>query len=112
MEARVTGPDGREWVVRSFRYRRPPWRQAGVGVVTQLLVPLVVFAGEAAGRGVWSLVASRRWVEAVHEGPPFSRMSWETKSDDASAVVDQVARQLELGYDRIQPHRARFLGFR
>jgi hypothetical protein len=39
-------------------------------------------------------------------------MSWETTSHDASAVVDQVARQLELGYERIQPHRARFLGFR
>ena len=52
-----------------------------------------------------------RYVEARHDGPPFSRMTWVVPVDRVEAVVDQVARQLELGYDRIQPHNAQFLGF-
>jgi hypothetical protein len=137
MEARVSGPDGREWVVRSFRFRRPPWRQfdltlglfdpdEGLGLVyvpllllalllapfTLLILPCLVFVGEVGGRAAWSLVASRRWVEAVHEGPPSSRMTWQTTQADSDAVAEQVTRQLEFGYDRVQPHNARFLGFR
>jgi len=38
-------------------------------------------------------------------------MRWVTSAEVAEAVVDQVARQLELGYSKIEPHRARFLGF-
>jgi hypothetical protein len=58
-----------------------------------------------------SLVFRVRYVEARHDGPPFSRMTWVVPASRVEAVVDQVARQLELGYDRIQPHNAQFLGF-
>jgi hypothetical protein len=137
MERSVRGPDGRDWVVHGYRFRRPPWRQLGSGFglldpdegfglvyvplllvyvvlapLTLVVFPLVVFLAEAAVRAAWSLVASPRWVEAVHEGPAFSRMTWVTDAGHEQAVVEQVSRQLELGYDRVQPHRARFLGFR
>ena len=58
-----------------------------------------------------SLVFRVRYVEACHDGVQWSRMTWVVPADRADAVVDQVARQLELGYDRIQPHNAEFLGF-
>jgi len=137
MERNVTGPDGRQWVVRSFRFRRPPWRPVdpsfGLGVLDPdesllialpalllyvvlapfalLVVPLVVFLLEAPARVLWSLASTRRWVEAVHAGQARSSMTWTTDTDHVEAVVDQVARQLELGYERITPHRARFMGF-
>jgi hypothetical protein len=58
-----------------------------------------------------SLVFRVRYVEAVHDGAQWSHMTWVVPADRADAVVEQVARQLELGYDRIQPHNAQFLGF-
>ena len=134
MERRLRGPDGREWVVRSYRFRRPPWRQpGGLGVLdpdeglfvyvpflllyvvlaplTLLLLPLLVFLLEAPIRAVSALVSRQRWVVAVHEGAAPSRMTWVTDPQHLDAVVAQVGRQLELGYDPVQPHRARFLGF-
>ena len=87
MELAVVGADGRDWVVRGYRNGRGPFRALA------------------------AMLSSRRWVEAVHEGPPRSRMSWMTDAEHEAAVIDQVARQLELGYDRITPHRASFLGF-
>ena len=130
----MQGPDGREWVVRSYRFRRPPWRPLGslglldpdeglfvyvpflllyvvLAPLTLLLLPLLAFLVEAPIRGVLALVSPRRWVEAVHEGAAPSRMTWVTDPEHLDAVVDQIGRQLELGYDRVQPHRARFLGF-
>lgn len=136
----VRGPDGRAWVVRSYRFRRPPWRSfdpdfglfddlevvgiiafplALVGLVLQvfigffavLVIPLGVFLVEAPIVAVASLYSTRRWIEAAHDGPPSSRMTWWTSADRAESVVDQVARRLELGYDRIEPHGAEFVGF-
>ena len=83
MERSVVGMDGREWVVRQLPQRA--W-------------------SFSCARG--DLLSSRRWVEAVHDGQPRSRMSWATDAEHEEAVIDQVARQLELGYDRITPHRA------
>ena len=135
MRRAVHGPDGREWVVRSYRFRRPPWRPVdpGLGIfdpdeglgftipgvvlfvvlapITLLVLPLLVFVVEAWARLLWSLVTRDRWVEATYPGPPRSRLSWVTDAEHEDAVVGQVARQLELGYERIQPHRATFLGF-
>jgi hypothetical protein len=135
MEKSVSGPDGREWVVRSYRLRRPPWRPVdpGLGVldpdeglfvnipglvlfvvmapITFVVVPALVFGVEAWARLLRALVTTQRWVEATHAGPPSSRLSWLTDAEHEAAVCEQVGRQLELGYERIQPHRARFLGF-
>jgi hypothetical protein len=38
-------------------------------------------------------------------------MTWVTDAEHVDAVVEQVARQLELGYSKIEPHRATFRGF-
>jgi hypothetical protein len=37
--------------------------------------------------------------------------TWRTDSKHAAAVADQVARQLELGHNRVEPHNAVFEGF-
>jgi hypothetical protein len=131
------GPDGREWLVRSYRYRPPPWRTvsfsepgpgedgcisapllffetiiAAVGAFFGVLViPFVAFLVEAPVTWVWSRFSSRRFVEASYEGQYVSRMRWRTTTEREEAVVDQVVRQLELGYDRVLPHGAEFLGF-
>lgn len=124
----VSGPAGREWTVRSYRFRRPPWRSFSfdlfpgfdllaflfalpLAIVTLLILPALVFLLELPATAVWTLFSNSRFVEAVYVGPPVSRMSWRTSAGSAEAVVDQVTRQLELGYQRIQPHRAEFLGF-
>jgi hypothetical protein len=134
VERRISGPDGREWVVRSYRFVRPPWRTVGLlgafdpeegllfflplllvavvlAPVTLLVVPLIVFLVELAARAGWALFSTRRWVVAAHEGPAASRMTWVTDARHCEPVVEQVARQLEYGYERVQPHRAAFAGF-
>ena len=127
MTRRATGPDGREWVVRSFRFRRPPWRSFGgdvpemtfidlvlylpLGFLRVVVLPLLAFLVEAPVSAFLSLVSSARYVEAVHEGPAPSRMTWLAPSERVPEIVDQIARQLELGYDRITPYNAEFLGF-
>lgn len=128
----IDAPDGRTWRVRVYRWRRPPWRRVSadfedeidwilfpiliplylVGTILgETVFPLLIFLFEAPATAVWGLVSDERYVEAVHEGPPYSRLSWLTTAEAAPAVADQVARQLALGYDRVQPHNAAFLGF-
>jgi hypothetical protein len=135
MRREVRASDGRAWVVRTYRFERPPWRTVGLGLglfdpdegvfvylplvfvavllapLTLVLLPLLIFFGEAGSRAVLALVANRYTVEAVHEGPPRSRMRWTTAGEHVGAVLEQVARQLELGYERIRPHRGEFVGF-
>jgi hypothetical protein len=131
------GPDGREWLVRSYRYRLPPWRTvsfsepgpgdygcvaaplffvetviAAVGAFFGVLVlPLLAFVFEAPATWIWSRFNGRCYVEATYAGSYVSRMRWRTTTERVEAVVDQVVRQLELGYDRVLPHGAEFLGF-
>lgn len=132
---RATGPDGRAWEVCVVRFRRPPWRSFTVdleddldafgpllpvlfflvalplGFITVLVLPLLAFIAELPLRGVSALLSTRRWVVAAHRGAIPSQMSWTTSESHAVAVAEQIARQLELGYERIQPHNAVFLGF-
>jgi hypothetical protein len=123
---------GRRWIVRSYRFSWPPWRafwpEAEVGdfiwqsplsfainlvfaPITLFLIPLVLYPLEVGGRGLYALVTDERWVSAAAEGEPHIRMTWLTDDEHEEAVVDQIARQLELGYSKIEPHRAHFLGF-
>ena len=85
----VRGPDGREWVVRSYRFRRPPWRTVGssledelgcfggilalpliavVSFFTVLVIPVAGFLLEAPIVALWSFLSGRRWIEAAHAG--------------------------------------------
>lgn len=124
---------GRTWVVSSYRFRWPPWRafwpdtelddplgdwSVAAFVLNLLLapftlfvIPLLVYPLETAAHGLYALVSPILWVSAAAEGEPRIRMTWITDTDHADAVVEQVARQLELGYSKIEPHRAQFLGF-
>jgi hypothetical protein len=125
---RIRSPDGREWEVLSYRLRLPRWRQAdyepwddvrGIisGIIVFLLVvpfvlvvlPLLVFLLELPLAVAWSLFTSERWVEAVCRWPSEIRITWRTTSADAENVVDEVARQLELGYGEVNPEHADLL---
>ena len=118
MAQRVTGPDGRGWLVAVRAWRRPRWRpiryegladpeddtlgwSAGLVLVpiaaafarglfpaARFLVDLVVVAGRS--------LAGWRWVEARADGEP---LVWRTPRRNAAAVAEQVARQVALGHD-------------
>jgi hypothetical protein len=129
----VFGADGSAWRVRVYRFRAPRWRQFGgsvsedpavtifwpvdivLGVISAvvmgLIVPLLVIVVEMPIAAVRALFSDTRWIEATREGQPPDRMTWQTDAANASEVADQVARQLELGYDRVAPHNAVLIGF-
>jgi hypothetical protein len=80
-------------------------------VVMGLIVPFFVILVEMPLAAVRALTSDDRWVEAARDGHPDDRMTWSTDAAHAADVADQVARQLELGYNRVEPHNAVFEGF-
>ena len=119
--------------MRVYRFRAPEWRrfqplfeeelelspllpfELVLAVVSAffavLVLPLLTILVEIPADTVRGLLSDTRWVEAVAPGSARSRLTWRTDSRHAEAVSDQVARQLELGYRRVQPHNAVFEGF-
>jgi hypothetical protein len=118
--------------VRVYRFRAPPWRQgqptftedpdpwlfglgdvvlgvisAALGLIASLLLVVVELPVSA----LRALVTDERTVEASCSGPQAMRMTWRTDAAHVGAVAEQVARQLELGYNRVEPHNAVFEGF-
>ena len=80
-------------------------------VVMGLIVPFLVLLVELPVAAARALFSDTRWIEAAREGQPPDRMTWRTDAAHALEVADQVARQLELGYDRVAPHNAELIGF-
>jgi hypothetical protein len=114
------------------RFRPPRWRQGDplfsedpdpvlfgfgdvllgiVSAVLGLLVSVVIVAVELPVNAYRALFGDERTVEAASRSPQTIRMTWRTDADHAPAVAEQVARQLELGWNRVQPHNAEFEGF-
>ena len=128
----VTAPDGREWHVRIHRFRPPRWRQFEplfsedpdsflfglvdiflglLSAILGLLLSVAMVAVELPVNAVRGLVSDERTVEASSGSPQPLRLTWRTDGGHAAAVADQVARQLELGWNRVEPHNAVFEGF-
>jgi hypothetical protein len=78
-------------------------------LIAGLIIPLLAVVVETPVAAVRALFSSERWVEAA--GGSSERLTWRTDAAHAAAVAEQVARQLELGYNRIEPHNAVFEGF-
>jgi len=119
--------------VRVYRFRPPEWRrfqplfeeelELGPFLPVELLLalvsaffavlvlPLLAILIETPAHALQALVTDERWVEAIASESRRARLTWRTGSRYAEAVADQVARQLELGYTRVQPHNAVFEGF-
>lgn len=76
-----------------------------------LIVPFLVIVVETPVAAVRALVSDTRWVEEARVGEGADCLTWRTDAAHAAGVFDQVARQLELGYDRVAPHNAAFVGF-
>jgi hypothetical protein len=119
--------------VRVYRFRAPRWRryeplfhediELGPFLPFELILALVsaLFATfflpllsvliETPADALRGLVSNTRWIEAKAPELRRSRLTWRTDSRHAAAVAEQVARQLELGYTRVEPHNAVFEGF-
>ena len=116
------------------RLRWPPWRSFGprliddlddsgfffplgmllllpIAALTLFVLPLLVFVAEAPFAVGRALRSDARRVEAVCWWPNEIRLEWETTSQHARAVAEQVTRQLEQGYEHVAPANATFLGF-
>jgi hypothetical protein len=82
-----------------------------ISAILGLLVSLVLVLVELPVNTYRALFSEERTVEAWSPAPQAMRLTWRTDAAHVAAVADQVARQLELGYNRVQPHNAVFEGF-
>ncbi|MEZ5098851.1 MAG: hypothetical protein R3C15_03425 [Thermoleophilia bacterium] len=116
---RVSAPDGREWSILVRAWRWPRWRPVryepladpdddtlgwSAGLVLVPLAALVARGVVPAVRLALALPATAgrslvgwRWVEA--RADDAEELAWRTPRRHASAVLDQVARQLALGHE-------------
>ena len=115
---RVSSPDGRDWEVRIWRFRRPKWRHVfgydeGVGgdyeaaaveaAVYGFVIPLLAVVVELPIAYVRGFFSSKRWIEAFCPWPREIRMVWETSRQDAERDRDYIVRRLGEGYEDLTP---------
>ena len=120
-ERKVGAPDGREWHVRSYRVRFPGYRPVtmhtyirggGTGLLILIpivlllelvVIPLIVFIVVLPFALLVALVSRTGWVEATSGE---AKMKWKTQAGNEQAVMEEVARQLEAGSQRIDLQNA------
>ena len=127
----MRGPDGREWTIRERWLPRfealPPDSDVDafepspglspffVFDVLLLLLALVWYAVRlvlAIPVALFRASFTPPWVEAVHEGPPYSRMTWRAANRQVGPqVIAQIVEAIERGDRRIRVEGATFLGF-
>jgi hypothetical protein len=106
----VKAPDGRDWQVRSFRFRWPRFLPAAssssggtsAGAFLGRLVFAIVF-----GLVIWLIAVLLKalvhpfrrvaWVEATSAKPDQKRLLWKTGRGSEDAVAAEVAEQLRAG---------------
>ena len=122
---RVRGPDVREWLIRE-RWL-PPRRGAEAGMPSAVrprlspldllvgLVALPVYAARALialPPALFQALFLPPRIEAVHRGPPYSKLTWLAADRQVGPrVIDQIAGAIERGDRRILVEGATFLGF-
>jgi hypothetical protein len=108
---KVQAPDGREWVVRSYRFKWPRFfpgtsssssGSASIGALLARLVFALVF-----GLVVWLIAALLKalvhpfrraaWVDATSLKPEAKVLTWKTRRGSEDAVAAEVAEQLLAG---------------
>ena len=122
----VRGPDGRWWTIRKRWLPRfgglPPDAElddfpAGPTLFfpLDLIFNIVFYLGRLLAGipiALFRLAFLPPLIEAVHEGPPYSAMTWRAKDRQVGPqVIDQIAQAIERGDRRIQVEGATFLGF-
>lgn len=101
----VQAPDGREWTVRSYRFRWPrffPMGSSSSGSFLARLVFTLIF-----GLVFWLIAALLKalvhpfrraaWVDATSLKPDAKVLLWKTKRGREDAVAAEVAQQLGAG---------------
>ena len=112
---RVTAPDGREWEVRSYRFRWPhflgfrshpddasPYSSyTPAALIARLLLAisfsLALFILMAIAKALVTPFQRRAWVDAFSHKPEQKRLSWKTTRAHARAVALEVADQIASG---------------
>jgi hypothetical protein len=112
---RARSPDGREWELRSYRFRMPPWRDQDLGdewdgtlvgggiyavetLFGSVIAPLAIGLVELPVTLVRAPFTRTRWIEAVCRDPAEIRILWRSSRAHVEQAKTEIASQLELGY--------------
>ena len=124
----VRGPDGRWWTIRERWLPRfgglppdPELDDYGPGLLPFSPLDVIFFVFNIvfyfvrllAGIPIalFRLAFRPPLIEAVHEGPPYSAMTWRANDRHVGPqVIEQIAQAIERGDRRIQVEGATFLG--
>jgi hypothetical protein len=125
---KVKAPDGREWEIRSYRFRWPRFfpfpSSSDTGSSTTMSTSAGAFLfrllfGLVFGLVIWLLAAlvkalvhpvrRRAWVDATSLKPEAKVLVWKTRRGKEEAVAAEVAQQLSTG-SAPQPQNATPLG--
>jgi hypothetical protein len=113
----VRAPDGREWKVRSYRFRWPPVLgisahgesfSAGAmlfRLLFGLVVGLIIFLIASLVKALVTPFLRSAWVEASSSKPDRKLLTWKTSRASSAAVTTEVVQQLTAGQDP-QPQNA------
>jgi hypothetical protein len=110
----VDAPDGREWEIRSYRYRWPRFfampstssdtttasTSAGAFVFRLLFAlafGLVLWLIAALAKAIVHPFRRAAWVDATSTKPDAKVLLWKTRRGQEDAVAAEVARQLGAG---------------
>jgi hypothetical protein len=80
-------------------------------VLLSLVVSLLIAVVELPISIARGLFSSERRVEAICLWPNEIRMEWKTTREHAHEVAEAITRQLERGYEELEPANSTFLGF-
>lgn len=121
---KVKAPDGREWEIRSYRFRWPgvigfrssPGATAAsssytmqallVRLVFALVFSLVVWVISVLLKALVTPFRRSAWVDAVSLRPERKDLTWKTSRAHAHAVAAEIAEQLAAGQPP-QPQNAK-----
>jgi hypothetical protein len=119
---KVTAPDGREWEVRSYRFRWPGFlgfrsspdptspesSYTPAALLVRLLLAvslsLVLFILMSIVKALLTPFRRVAWVDAISYKPEQKRLSWKTTRAHARSVAEEVADQIAGGRPPMPQH--------
>jgi hypothetical protein len=105
----VSAPEGREWTVRSYRFRWPRFLLVGntsgggsaagffVGLLFTILFGFVFWLIAVLLKGLVQPFRRAAWVDATSAKPDKKVLRWKTKRGSEDAVAAEVVEALKAG---------------
>ncbi len=91
---------------------RPRFRLADLAIALVALPVFLVRALVGLPPALFEALFLPPRIEAVHDGPPYSRLTWRAANRQVGPrVIEQIARAIERGHRRMHVEGATFLGF-